>query len=106
MRGVDMVRRILDQWEENQRHVRSALERHLDDLEKSTEWAKAAFEGFDNSPVEDTEAIVMVAMEWRDRQKTLDKILGQLEENRRELQEHLYEVLEERMEEWKKKPQE
>ena len=86
--------------------MRSALERHLDDLEQSTEWAKAAFEGFDNSPVEDTEAIIMVAMEWRERQKTLDKILGQLEESRRERQEKLYKVLEERMEEWKKMPQE
>ncbi len=106
MRGVDMVRRILDQWEENQRDVRRALERHIDDLKQSTEWVKVAFEGFDNSPVEDTEAIVMVAMEWRERQKILDKILGQLEESRRKRQEQLYEVLGERVEEWEKTSQE
>jgi len=101
MRGVDLVRRILDQWEENQKQLRIMLERHIEDLKQSAEWAKAAFEGFDSSPVEDNEIIVMVAVEWQGRQKLLDEMLGQLEERRRERQEELIKVLEERIEAWK-----
>ena len=103
MRGVDLVRRILDQWEENQKQVRVTLERHVLDLEQSTDWAKAAFEGFDNSPVEDVEAIVLVAIEWRGRQKLLDEMLGQLEGRRRERQEQLIKVLGDRIEAWQEK---
>jgi len=103
MRGVDLVRRILDQWEENQKQLRTVLERHIEDLKQSTEWAKAAFEGFDSSPVEDNEIIVMVAVEWQGRQKLLDEMLGQLEERRRERQEELIKVLAERIESWKKR---
>ncbi len=101
MRGVDLVRRILGQWEENQKQLRTVLERHIEDLKQSTDWAKAAFEGFDNSPVEDNEMIVMVAVEWQGRQKLLDEMLGQLEERRRERQEELISILAERIEAWK-----
>lgn len=103
MRGVDLVRRILDQWEENQKQVRVALERHVNDLEQSATWARAAFEGFDNSPVEDNEAVVMVAIEWQGRQKLLDELLGQLEQQRRERQEELIKVLGDRIEIWQEK---
>ena len=103
MRGVDLVRRILDQWEENQKQVRVALERHVAGIKQSMDWAKAAFEGFDNSPVEDIEAIAMVAIEWQGRQKLLDEMLGQLEKNRQERQEELIKVLGDHIKKWKEK---
>ena len=98
MRGVDLVRRILDQWEDNQKRVRRALERHIEDLEHNTSWTKAAFEGFDNSPVEDREAVTIVLMEWQGRQKLMDEAMERLEEERRRRQERLYNVLKEHIE--------
>ena len=103
MRGLDLIERILSQWEENQKQVRVALERHIQDLKQSADWARAAFEGFDNSPVEDNEAIVMTAIEWRGRQELLDEMLGQLEEKRHESQKELMTVLGDRIEAWKDK---